>query len=745
MLDNCLNINNKNLFKMNHWDVRSFIIVVLAIQFATWGLIGIDAIGFQIPILRQVICFIYLSFVPGIIILRILKLRIFDYTETLLFAVGLSLTTLMLIGFSLNIISPYLGITNPISILPLVAAVSIVILLLCLLYYITESSSIESVHDKFNIRFPPQIFCLFLLPFLSISGTYLVNLTGINKVLLFLLLTVSIIPIFVVLKKLPRNLFGLAILMISISLLFHRSLISTYLWGWDVNTEYYYSRLVVSQSFWNPTYFANVNSALSIVILSPIYSIICDVNLIWVYKIFYPLIYSLIPLGLFQISKKQTSDEIAFFAAFFFMSVFTFYQQMPELGRQEIAELYLVLIVLLFLNVEISNILKSSLLIIFSFSMIISHYGLSYIYLFYLIFTWVMLILSNKFQKLGFSFYVGDSVTGLKSKTITINYILFFIVSALSWHMYASNSSVFVDIVQIIDNIVINLSQDFLDPEVTEGLSVATMGTSSLLYTILKYLQFTTIFFIIIGIVVLIARRGYMNIQKLYTFFSVSNFGLCVLGMTLPFFAESLTVARLYHITLIFLAPFCIIGGIFFFSYLFAVFGRSKNVQKDEKSMFFLSIFFCIFLLFNSGFVHEVLKDDIPNSIALNSSLDYPRFNAKEVSGAQWLGDKIDSRLVYGDFFDEGLLHGYIAPIWRVEIFTGYLDYIDSNSFIYLRNLNINGKCMVVSERKTFERPYDYINLSTSPFFTKVLFHSNEIYDNGGSEIYHSGENAFPQ
>ena len=236
-----------------------------------------------------------------------------------------------------------------------------------------------------------------------------------------------------------------------------------------------------------------------------------------------------------------------------------------------------------------------------------------------------------------------------------------------------------------------------------------------------------------------------MNIQKLYTFFSVSNFGLCVLGMTLPFFAESLTVARLYHITLIFLAPFCIIGGIFFFSHLFAVFGRSKNVQKDEKSMFFLSIFFCIFLLFNSGFVHEVLKDDIPNSISLNSSLDYPRFNAKEVSGAQWLGDKIDSRVVYGDFFDEGLLHGYIAPIWRVEIFTGDLDFIDANSFIYLRNLNINGKCMVVSERKTFERPYDYINLSASPFFTKVLFHSNEIYDNGGSEIYHSGENALPQ
>ena len=43
---------------------------MLAIQFAIWGAIGLDVIGLQIPILRQLIGFIYLTFVPGIIILK---------------------------------------------------------------------------------------------------------------------------------------------------------------------------------------------------------------------------------------------------------------------------------------------------------------------------------------------------------------------------------------------------------------------------------------------------------------------------------------------------------------------------------------------------------------------------------------------------------------------------------------------------------------------------------------------------
>ena len=95
-----MQINNP--LQMNDWEIKKFLTVVLAIQLAMWGVIGLDYIGLQIPILRQLIGFIYLTFVPGIIILRILKLHKLGNIETLLYTVGLSIATLMFTGLLMN-------------------------------------------------------------------------------------------------------------------------------------------------------------------------------------------------------------------------------------------------------------------------------------------------------------------------------------------------------------------------------------------------------------------------------------------------------------------------------------------------------------------------------------------------------------------------------------------------------------------------------------------------------------------
>ena len=87
-----------NPLQMNDWGINKFLKVVVAIQLAMWAVIGLNAVGLQIPIIRQLIGFIYLSFVPGILILRILKLHKLGNIETLLYTVGLSIATLMFTG-----------------------------------------------------------------------------------------------------------------------------------------------------------------------------------------------------------------------------------------------------------------------------------------------------------------------------------------------------------------------------------------------------------------------------------------------------------------------------------------------------------------------------------------------------------------------------------------------------------------------------------------------------------------------
>lgn len=68
---------------MINWKIDGFLKAVLIIQFATYIVVFLN-----IPFLRQVFGFIYLSFIPGVLILRFLRLKEINFTESVLLSVG---------------------------------------------------------------------------------------------------------------------------------------------------------------------------------------------------------------------------------------------------------------------------------------------------------------------------------------------------------------------------------------------------------------------------------------------------------------------------------------------------------------------------------------------------------------------------------------------------------------------------------------------------------------------------------
>jgi uncharacterized membrane protein len=75
-----------NEFHANQADKRNFLIAMLFLQ-----LIVDVVVFFNVPIAGQILEFVYLTFVPGFIIVKLLKLDAFDLIETVLFSVGLSI------------------------------------------------------------------------------------------------------------------------------------------------------------------------------------------------------------------------------------------------------------------------------------------------------------------------------------------------------------------------------------------------------------------------------------------------------------------------------------------------------------------------------------------------------------------------------------------------------------------------------------------------------------------------------
>lgn len=732
-----------SILKLNDCDIKSFLRVVVGIQVLMVSLIYLDTRGFQILPIRALIGFVYLTFIPGVLIVRILKLHNLSSIETLLYSVGLSIATLMFVGFFMNLIFPFFGISKPLSLTYLTIMVNVVVSILCVLSYIRDKNFSGPDFIKFqSIRTPTTLF-LCSIPFLAILGAYIMNFYHENVLLLFLIVLIATIVFLVIFDKIPENLYPFTVFIISISLLYHTSLISNYIWGWDVQVEYYFANLVIENSLWNMGIYHPYNAVLSTVMLSPIYAKITGMDLIWVYKIIYPLLYSMVPLGLYLVFQRQTNNKIAFLSVFFFMSFFTFYIEMPFLCRQQIAELFFVLLILLVINKSMPKIKRSVLSIIFAFSLVVSHYGLSYIYMFSLIIVWLILFSMDNLRvhKLIDGFYsklkdenITSNLSSFKkgNRTMTSLFVLLFIVFTLTWYMYVSSSYSFDVIIKIGKNIVNSIFTDFLNPKTVEGLRlVLTEAQPTLLSQLHKVINYTNQIFIISGtLFVLIYKK--MKFEKVYAVFSAVNLIILFISVTVPFFASSLAMSRIYHITLFFLAPFCVLGGHVIFRTIASWATKKRTINFDKKSMKktlrILSVYFVIFLFYQTGFAHQVVEGR-SQSFALDNSKDYPVFNEQEVLGATWSTRMTENKTIFADGHRYLLLSSLKE---KVRNFPYNITEIPMNLYLYFGTLNIKkGEVLTIefiSPRLAKER---YVKLS------KIVDNKNKIYDNGGAQLYY--------
>jgi len=720
-----------NPLQMNDWEIKKFFTFVLSLQLALWGIIGLDAIGIYIPIMRPLIGFLYLTFIPGVIILRILRLHKIGIIETIVYAVGLSVALIMVIGASINTAYPVFGIIGPISILPLIITISAVTLILCILCYIRDKDFCDpSFISIKNVLSPPVLFSC-LIPFVAVFGTYMVNFYDIHIAIILLIFFISIIVILTVFDLfVPSKIYPLVIIMIAISLLYQNSLLSMYIWGWDSQAELYLANLVKMNSIWDSSINYSINGMLSIVMLAPIYSIFSDMSLTWVFKIFYPILFSFVPFGLYRVFQRQSNNKIAFLSCIFFMSINTFYYELIMLSRQQIGELYLVLLLLLLIDKNMNKMNRSFLSIIFSLSLAVSHYGLSYIYMFIMLALWSILIIADSSLMQKNLKYLSPFIERKKpnnliieDRAISMSFIILFIVFTLTWYIHVSASSSFETIASIGKNIAKSLTTDFLNPDAAQGLKLVTAKSApGIIHTINKFIIYLNQFFILIGAVVIFkkdirAKLGHENLALV-----LISIGLCFAGLAVPFFASSINMSRLYQITTIYLAPICLIGGLSFLNMIIKIVRKSSKNQNKLISVRMLSIYFTAFFLYQSGVVWEVTEFS-PNLISFNSTFDFPRFNDREVASAEWLTDKRDNELIFADGYRRLLLSSF-------DLFNLTTSY-EKAPLIYLGTFNIMDKKIKLHSFEDVTLKYFDVPLIS------IIKNRYLVYSNGGSFVYY--------
>jgi uncharacterized membrane protein len=729
---------------------RSPLIPILVIQIALLALIGLANIGVNIPIMGQLVALIYLLFIPGTLVLLILDVSNLNPIEALLYSVGLSLVALMLTGLALNTFGPTLGVQRPLSLMPLVTAMTALTLSLCGLWYARTRGRFHPYVIRVPRQALPSALLLCLLPFLSIFGAYLLNYFQAPALLMWLIIIIALLVILAgVGRFVSRELYPLAIFVIAVSLLYQVSLVSTYLVGYDVQIEYNVASLVVSNGYWITSIPSNYNAMLALAIIAPALSQIGGIDMVWVFKALYPLLFALVPLGLFRVFQKQVDDKIAFLSVFFFMSVFAFYAEMPQLAREEVAELFIVLLLLLVVDRAMSRAQRSAFFVVFGFGLITSHYGLSYIFMFIMAAALVvMFFLSAQpmtklrrasaalFTRSGGTSVPENSVSRqLDTRLVTPSLLVLFVVLTLAWYMSFSSGTALQLLSGFVNQITGNISTTFLDPATRESVAVATSPQSPLREVTL-YLGLVTQFLAVVGIIFVVLKRKEWHIDDGFLAFAIAFFAVVVASVVVPNLTTFLSF-RFFQATLLLVAPFFVIGWTRGCQFVCDALRTRWTLRRREAALSGVAVFLAVFLIFNSGLAYQIANDN-PTTASFNPNVDAAVFNQKEIAGATWLVSRVSNTSILGsDATGVLLLYGkdpavlFLGQDKRDDTIAADTEGVPQGTYIFLRSHVIETGQIFASYQST-----QYVNLTSSVFYSNVLSNTSKIYDDGGSQVY---------
>ncbi len=158
----------------------SFVAIILVLQVALYL-----SFFFAFQLLGKSSVLSTLTFIPGFVIVKLLKQDNLGLAETVLFSVGLSVAFVMLAGLVVNEVGLLVGIRQPLEPSLLVLVLSGFVLLGALACYFRGSQDLQPVGlTKGTVV---KFFVLCSLPVLSIVGAYFANVTGNTFVLLLAL------------------------------------------------------------------------------------------------------------------------------------------------------------------------------------------------------------------------------------------------------------------------------------------------------------------------------------------------------------------------------------------------------------------------------------------------------------------------------------------------------------------------------------------------------------------------------
>lgn len=725
-------------------SIRSDWAESLLIVSLTTYLLAVVVFDINVPgnaILRPVIGFILLIILPGYLLSTLLGLTNRPPGRTILYSVGLSLPVIVWLSIAINTILPIFGVSRPLSPSNLTVAVSGLVLglnVVCTTDF-GLSSLPSSKQDWFGYderstrsllnRDRMAFVVASLLPLCLALVTVFTSTTGFDWLKIMLLCAVSVVPIIFVWWQGSPALYPYAIWAVTASVLLQMTLVSGHLWGWDIHYEYFTASEIYENGYWNA---GRANSSISLVtvtLLAAVYSMVSGMEIVWVYKLIYPLLVSLLPVGIWYIARSVFSDRsVAMLAPFTLVFFYGFFKDMPD--KQLVAGLFAVLILVTFLDKHLSTFQRWILGLSFGSALVFSHYGVSLLLVVFLGFS----LVARYVVRIAFGIEIETRIThpGL---------IAFLFAFWVVWYLFTASGVNFYSVA----GIVLQTLEALPFPKTgRSGVAYATKDFKSVYWLMYKFLHVILVGLISISIVVGSLYTLFIDYENTrlaeYTLFSVGVFCFLASSAVVPF---GMGFDRTLPIALFFISPFAIVGAkatIAVASHLAArlpLKGLRTRIDAIPADKCF-AVLLAILFLFSSGTVFALGGQPLPPyNINLNEDAGWPVYTQDEVEATRWLESHIGNNAtvaVYNHWEQiksrDGLLVSEVIPTDR--IIPIWLDRatLEKSAYVY-----VSHKPMKYLTNDS------YIDVHETLFYKQTLSKAPVVYRNNKATIYYVPKN----
>ena len=230
-----------------------------------------------------------------------------------------------------------------------------------------------------------------------------------------------------------------------------------------------------------------------------------------------------------------------------------------------------------------------------------------------------------------------------------------------------------------------------------------------------------SVYFILIGFIMNIIQPKYLHFTREYNAFALFNLVILACGLYIPAFRGQLSLQRIYEVTFVVLAPFCIIGLYYISNSTIGLIKTTELRKRIGITMKVIGVFLVLFFILNTGLIdYEVGQ---PSTLPIDNTIDAPIFSQGEYAGVAWFNNYYDNEqnnTLFSDAFSNILLY------WLNDMHTTNpknMSDMEPRSYMFLRSNNIKHNSFLYGNG-------EYLPLD------EPISKSSKIYDNGDSQIY---------